>query len=142
MRIMLDLSGAGITDREKKFDFPFWQLRTPLTQHRLTGRPYGLDNGCFSRFPRKTWLKMIDEAKKTPPVFATLPDVVGDARRTLELFFQFKDLTTGIPRALVLQDGIGEHSIPWDDISAVFVGGPRKSSTNGFTLVGSMIRPG
>ncbi len=123
MKIMLDLSGAMISDREKKFDMPFWQLRTPLTGNALTGRRYGLDNGCFTEFREKTWRRMVEEARHTPPVFVSLPDVVGDARRTLELFEHFKDATVGVPRALVLQDGIGNFAVPWDDIAAVFVGG-------------------
>ena len=130
MKIMLDLSGPQISDRERKFDMAFWQLRTPLSRHRLTGRPYGLDNGCFTKFRHKTWLRMLDEAKKTPPLFAALPDVVGDARRTLELFDQFRDLTNCVPRALVLQDGIGDHAIPWDDLAAVFVGGSNSFKIN------------
>ena len=56
-------------------------------------------------------------------MFVCLPDIVGDARRTLDLFNVFKPLTAGLPRALVLQDGIGKFEIPWNDIDAVFVGG-------------------
>lgn len=123
MKIMLDLGPTMISDREKKFGIDFFQLRTPLSRNRLTGRPYGLDNGCFTKFRRATWMRMLDEAREVQPIFAALPDVVGDARRTLELFSQFEEITEGIPRALVLQDGIGNFSIPWDRIAAVFVGG-------------------
>ena len=60
-----------------------------------------------------------------------LLDIVGDARRTLDLFEAFRMHTNGTPPALVLQYGIGDHAIPWNDISAVFVGGsdPFKIST-------------
>ena len=123
MKIMLDGSGAKIAEQEAKFDFPLWQLRTPLTGNKLTGRPYGLDNGCFTTFNFKVWQRMIKEADATPAKFVCLPDIVGDARRTLELFDQFSEMTIGLPRALVLQDGIGNFSIPWDELSGVFVGG-------------------
>jgi len=56
-------------------------------------------------------------------VFVALPDIVGDARRTLELFQHFTYFTTGLPNALVLQDGIGDFPIPWGEVEAVFVGG-------------------
>lgn len=123
MKIMLDLSEAQICDREERFDMRFMQLRTPLTRNRLTERGYGLDNGCFTKFERKTWYRMVNEARSREPVFVTLPDVVGSARRTLELFEIFAADTIGLPRALVLQDGIGEFAIPWGELSAVFVGG-------------------
>ena len=123
MKIMLDVSGAKIAEQEVKFDMAFWQLRTPLTRNKLTGRPYGLDNGCFTKFDFKTWERMLKEARATPAKFVCLPDIVGDARRTLELFDQFSEMTIGLPRALVLQDGIGNFSIPWDELSGVFVGG-------------------
>ena len=123
MKIMLDVSGAKISEQEAKFDMAFWQLRTPLTRNKLTGRPYGLDNGCFTKFDFKTWERMLKEARATSAKFVCLPDIVGDARRTLELFDQFSEMTIGLPRALVLQDGIGNFDIPWNDFSAVFVGG-------------------
>jgi len=66
---------------------------------------------------------MLVEAEESRPVFVTLPDIVGDAVRTLDLFFAFEMTTSGLPRALVLQDGIGSYPIPWDKIDAVFVGG-------------------
>ena len=123
MRIMLDCSPDKINSYTDKYDYDFWQLRTPLTGYKLSGKPYGLDNGCFSRFPEKKWRKLLTEAEESTPVFVCLPDIVGDARRTLDLFNVFKPLTSGLPRALVLQDGIGDFEIPWNDIDAVFVGG-------------------
>ena len=123
MKIMLDSSPCQIAEYSERYGFDFWQLRTPLTRHRLSGKPYGLDNGCFSRFERKTWERMLGEAEEHRPVFVCLPDIVGDARRTLDLFDAFERQTNGLPRALVLQDGIGKWAIPWDQIEAVFVGG-------------------
>ena len=123
MKIMLDSSPRKIEEYSEKYNHDFWQLRTPLTRHKLSGKPYGLDNGCFSRFERKTWERMVIEAEEHRPVFVCLPDIVGDSRRTLDLFEVFRRQTNGLPRALVLQDGIGQHAIPWDYIDAIFVGG-------------------
>ena len=131
MKIMLDLSPRQIAEYSEKYDYDFWQLRTPLTNYRLSGKPYGLDNGCFNRFNRKAWERLLREAEENRPIFVCLPDMVGDARRTLDLFDVFDYQCNGLPKALVLQDGIGNHAIPWDKIEAVFVGGsdPFKIST-------------
>lgn len=123
MKILLDSSPRKIAEYTERYGYEFWQLRTPLTRNALGGVPYGLDNGCFARFERETWLKQVDEARKVRPLFVTLPDIVGDSRRTLDLFDHFYDHTRGVPRALVLQDGIGQHAIPWAQLDAVFVGG-------------------
>lgn len=123
MRILIDQSPEMITDKSAKFNYGLWQLRTPLTAYALSGREYGLDNGCFSKFEEKTWRRMLLDAYEDKPIFVCLPDIVGDARRTLELFSHFEEATKGLPRALVLQDGIGNFSIPWDKLEAVFVGG-------------------
>ena len=69
------------------------------------------------------WERQLIEAKTNKPVFVCLPDVVGDARRTLELFELFEHKTVGLKRALVLQDNIGEFNIPWNKLDALFVGG-------------------
>lgn len=127
MKIMLDLSPARIAELSKKYDYEFWQLRTPLTKSRLAGVPYGLDNGCFKRFHRDTWLRLVAEARlnrETSDIkFVCLPDIVGDAARTLDLFEHFITDTAGLPRALVLQDGIENFRINWAYLDAVFIGG-------------------
>lgn len=124
MNIMLDCSPAKIMTYRARFGMDFLQLRTPLTKYaRAPGIAYGLDNGCFERFERAVWERMLDEAETDRPIFVTMPDIVGDAARTIELFDVFKLRTNGLPRALVLQDGIERVRIPWDDLDAVFVGG-------------------
>jgi hypothetical protein len=123
MKIMLDCSPKKIHAYRERYGVDLWQLRTPLTRYSLSGLPYGLDNGCFKRFDQKTWERLLNEAEDSVPKFVCLPDIVGDAVRTLDLFDVFESKTNGLPRALVLQDGIGNHRIPWDKIAAVFVGG-------------------
>lgn len=121
--IMLDCSKRKIEELTEKHQYEFWQLRTPLTAYGLAGVPYGLDNGCFSGDIPKAWDRLLEEAKKAPPLWACSPDVVGSARRTLELWPRFARKMNGIPRALVLQDGIGEFDIPWGEVACVFIGG-------------------
>ena len=121
---MLDCSPAKILQYRERYGVDLWQLRTPLTGYaRASGIPYGLDNGCFARFERSTWERLLEEADKDRPVFCCLPDIVGDAQRTAELFDHFYSRTQELPRALVLQDGIERVRIPWDSLAAVFVGG-------------------
>lgn len=127
VRVMLDLSPSAIDERSAKHGVTFWQLRTPLTAYRIHGGvPYALDNGCFGGRLPASWPRMIAEAKKHKPLWATSPDVFGSARRTLELWPRFARQMNGIPRALVLQDGIGDFDIPWDEVTCVFIGGSDK----------------
>jgi len=137
MKIMLDCSPKKIMEYRIRYGHDFWQLRTPLTRYKLAGVPYGLDNGCFTKFDEKTWLKLIKEAidnKQTSKcMFVTMPDVVGDARRTKELFnaylYKVPELYQ-LPRCLVLQDGIGDVDIDWKYTASVFVGGSDKFKTS------------
>ena len=125
MRILLDQSPSEIARYQSIYGADLiWQLRTPLTRYRIAeGTPYGLDNGAFSRFDEKTWRRLLIDAHEIKPIFVCLPDIVGSARRTLELFRYYKPATNGLPRALVLQDGIGDFDLPWWDFDAVFIGG-------------------
>lgn len=129
MKILLDCSPAKIIEYRQRYGAEIWQLRTPLTKYaRTPGVPWALDNGCFKAFYRETWERMLDEADDAEtvfprPIFVTLPDIVGNAQRTAELFEAFRMRTQELPRALVLQDGIENVRIPWADIVAVFIGG-------------------
>jgi hypothetical protein len=124
--ILLDQSPAGIADRADRFAFSPGQLRTPLTGYkRVRGIPYAIDNGCFGGSLPARWRTIVAEAKRDPekPLWVASPDVVGSARRTLELWPYFARELNGLPRALVLQDGIGDFEIPWHEIACVFIGG-------------------
>jgi hypothetical protein len=124
MKILLDKSPDVIRRKRRELDFDFWQLRTPLTRYKIEGvKPYGLDNGCFSGQLPKCWDRLIEEARDVRPLFVAVPDIVGSARRTLDLFEMLSPSLQPLPLALVLQDDIGNHAIPWDRVSAVFVGG-------------------
>jgi hypothetical protein len=72
-----------------------------------------------------SWLGNFTAEERDPCLFAVAPDVVGDAKATMEMsrpyFAKVREL--GYPVALVLQDGQEGVPIPWDEIDAVFVGG-------------------
>jgi hypothetical protein len=103
------------------------QLLTPLTRFSLQypALPWAIDNGAFSRFDEKSFLSLLqrEEHWKANCLFVAAPDVVGSARRTLEVFAHWKGRLAAWPIALVCQDGQQDHEIPWDDIAAVFIGG-------------------
>lgn len=101
------------------------QLQTPLTNYQNWGGVWAADNGAFSGFDMAAWQSML--ARKTPHrdacLFVALPDVVGAARRTLEVFARVRQFADGWPLALVGQDGLETLDVPWDDFDALFVGG-------------------
>ncbi len=103
------------------------QLLTPLTRYRLREpeRPWAIDNGAFAQFGATAFLALLkrEEHHRDRCLFVTAPDVVGSARRTLEVFEHWKPRLAGWKLALACQDGQEHLPIPWDDIDAVFIGG-------------------
>lgn len=88
------------------------------------------DNGCFGKgFPGEdawfAWLESFTDEERARCLFATAPDVVGDADATLERSAPWlaRVRSLGFPVAFVLQDGIEHLGVPWGDIDAVFIGG-------------------
>lgn len=89
------------------------------------------DSGCFGAgFPGEDqWFRWLHgrctryHAKDCE--FATAPDVVGDAKATLERSApwlpRIRDL--GLPAALVAQDGLTVVSTPWSEFDVLFIGG-------------------
>lgn len=58
-------------------------------------------------------------------LFVAVPDVVADWGATLVEYERWHGVVAefGFPRALVIQDGADEASVPWDDCEALFIGG-------------------
>ena len=112
---------------ESELGCPVGQLLTPLTRYRIKDpeRPWAIDNGAFSRFEERAFFSLLDREShhKENCLFVTVPDVVGSARRTLEVFERWKKRLMGWKLALACQDGQEHLTIPWDDIDAVFIGG-------------------
>lgn len=96
------------------------------------GQPWAADTGCFTQ-PQSystggylIWLNELavdDHAERC--LFATAPDVVGDAEATLlrsrPVLPYIRDV--GYPAALVAQDGLTLDMLPWDEFDALFIGG-------------------
>lgn len=106
---------------------PVGQLLTPLTRYTLRDpdAPWGIDNGCFAGFEADPFNALLarEAHHKAKCLFVTVPDVVGSARRTLEVFEHWAPQLEGWNLALACQDGQENLPIPWDLIAAVFIGG-------------------
>lgn len=129
---MLD-TNHDLDECAEQLGHPTEQLFTPLTRYRNRhhDRMFAIDNGAFSRFNRKAFEALLEREKERKHLcrFVSVPDVVGSARRTLEVFDYWYPLLNQWPLALVAQDGQGDLPIAWDQIAAVFIGG-----TNAFKL--------
>lgn len=129
MIIMLDTAN-DLDMCGTELNFPTEQLFTPLTRYRNrhTDRHFAIDNGSFSRFHRKAFEALLKRElpQKELCRFVAVPDVVGSARRTLEVFDYWHPLLNQWPLALVAQDGQEDLPIPWEFIDAIFIGGSTK----------------
>lgn len=126
MIVLLD-NGQDLDECAAELGCEVGQLLTPLTRYRLRNpsRPWAMDNGGYSGvdIPAFRALLARERVHREQCLFVAAPDVVGSARRTLEVFRRWKPQLEGWKVALVCQDGQEDLEIPWDDISAVFIGG-------------------
>lgn len=94
---------------------------------------WAADNGCFSptgkAFDADAWFAWLTELSElglaSSCLFATAPDIVGDAAGTLARSEQWlpRIRQLGFPVALVAQDGLESLSVPWADFDVLFLGG-------------------
>jgi hypothetical protein len=140
MKFLIDKSANDIlAKRTKHPDYIAGQLLTPLTRFSNGGGTFAIDNGAFSGFDSKAFRSLLqrEEPNKPACLFVTIPDVVGNARRTLEIWRTRARFAQHWPAAFVAQDGIEDMEIPWDDMAAVFIGGrdPWKDSQAALDIV-------
>ena len=91
---------------------------------------WAADNGCFTQgddFNPDAWLAWLSNHEEIQGrcLFAVLPDVVQDARATLERSALWRDALQerGWKRAFVAQDGQESLPVPWEHFECLFVGG-------------------
>jgi hypothetical protein len=103
------------------------QLITPLTAflRQYLTRKFCIDNGAFGGFDPGAFRGLLARENHARHLcrFVVVPDVVGDAQRTMEVFDHWKYQLAGWPLALAAQDGIEHMTIPWQQIEAIFIGG-------------------
>lgn len=145
---MIYLSGSVHPQLTKRDDtgfmltFPF--VRESPRRGSLDGTLWAADTGCFTRpeaFDTDKYIEWLVKRKQFASMclFATAPDVVGDAVLTLErsvpVFSMIRE--AGFKAALVGQDGLEDLDIPWDDFDCLFIGGTTewKLSEPAYSLV-------
>lgn len=89
---------------------------------------FAADNGCFvqaDKYSDDGFLAWLDQLDREACLFATAPDVVGDAvgtrKRAYRMLPRIREL--GFKAAFVVQDGETVDQIRWDEMDAIFVGG-------------------
>lgn len=106
-------------------DFVAGQLIVPASTRRNWGGVYAMDNSAFISFDKAKFLRLQAnmEIHFDKCLFVTCPDIVGDARRTMEIWKRRKQFANGFKLTLVAQDGLEDMDIPWDETDAIFIGG-------------------
>lgn len=125
MTFLIDQQDSRIVELTERHPFVGGQLLTPLSRYLPWAGTFAVDNGAWSSCDVPALKRMVENL--TPHrercLWVAVPDVVGSARRTLEVFDQLSFSFHGWPLALVCQDGQEDLPIPWDRIAAVFIGG-------------------
>lgn len=110
---------------------------------------WAADNGCFGKYVGDVkWLAWLEKhsAHSGSCLFATAPDVVGDAQATLDRSRPFLPVIRrmGYKAALVAQDGLECLDVPWDEFDVLFIGGSTewKLSPAAFGLLAEAKRRG
>lgn len=144
---MLYLTSAStLAVRELQQEGVIGKMVTPLSRSArasVKGLRWGIDNGCFlqgDRFDAGGYLRWLDKLPRDGCLFATAPDVVGNAEATLA---RSRDVLTvirslGYPAAMVAQDGLERMTVPWETFDALFIGGTTdwKLSEASYALIG------
>ena len=84
----------------------------------------GVDNGAYTNFDEPQYLAMLHRfTREAYPVrWVTAPDVVCDAKATLDLFNAWSP-RIHFPKAFVGQNGAECLELPWNDFDCFFIGG-------------------
>ncbi len=123
-------TASGVRVREAMRTGQLGQIITPASGNRvIPGADWCADNAAFTgAYPGDekylAWLSA-RAAHADRCAFATAPDVVADAAATLarSLPMLGRIRAVGYPAALVAQDGLEHHRIPWDSFDVLFLGG-------------------
>ena len=99
------------------------------------GYLWAADNDAFNNFQPKMYTNMLNNLEGTAGcLFVTIPDVVGDAAATTEMFWEWLPelRSRKLPVAYVAQDGLEPFDgPPWDEIDALFIGGSTEYKLGG-----------
>lgn len=128
LKILID---TRETDKKINSNVICGQLLTPLTRYQnwavKRNQKFAIDNGAFSKFNASGFKSLLERerANQSQCLFVAIPDIVGNARRTLEVWKMRNSFAAGWPMALVAQNGIEDLDIPWQEMKCLFLGGGR-----------------
>jgi hypothetical protein len=89
-----------------------------------TGYQWALDNYCYMDYNPTEIRKALLKYENVPNnLFAVVPDVVGNAVSTTELWHEWIGEFSAYTPAYVIQDGIEAVDIPFGQMGALFIGG-------------------
>jgi hypothetical protein len=89
---------------------------------------FAADNGCFvqaDKYSNDGFLAWLDKLDRDACLFATAPDVVGDAVATKDRAYPMlpRIQKLGFKAAYVCQDGELPNTVEWSKLNAIFIGG-------------------
>jgi len=106
------------------------QLIGPGGWRNPRGLPFACDNGRFSCWSKgkgwdeKAFWSLLVKAEPLSPLWVVVPDEVGDAVRTFDLWQEWSPKLDCFTRALAVQDGMTPASVrKHTDPAVIFVGG-------------------
>ncbi len=131
MRLLVSGTTRTIARLASRWPGRLGHLLTPASGNSVVtaqqhGLPWAADNGAFSGFDPRRFRRFLRRLAGHPGcLFVVCPDVVLDARATLNLFGEWclEVRASGQPVAFVGQDGAEDGDLPWSDLDAWFVGG-------------------
>ena len=126
MKFLIDTNPKQVIKLQEEYpDFVAGQLIQPMHTRSNWGGVFGLDNAAFTGFNRLKFASLQDRSTphKERCLFATCPDVVGNMRRTLEIWKHRDQFQNGFQLSLVLQNGAENFDIPWNETQSIFIGG-------------------
>jgi hypothetical protein len=138
--VKLYVSGASTTMRRLAPHPHLGHLLTPHNGNRIesllaTGLEIAIDNAAFSNWSAEAFVALLTRlrshalAHRYRFAWCAAPDVVSDARATLQRFWKWAGVIgwAGLPIAFVAQDGCEPLcGVPWGDIRCLFIGGSTK----------------
>lgn len=109
-------------------DTPLQRKPTQVNAAHDAGVAWCADNGCFTdKWDEHAWWEFLETNahRAATCLFATAPDVVGDAEATRRRASPWlpKIRALGYKAAYVFQNGADQHPIDWDAFDVVFLGG-------------------
>lgn len=124
---MIILINGGPRLNRFGYDQFLGRLVSPRSGNRIQpGETWAADNDAYGAWDEQRFLAMLKRIEGIPEcLFVAAPDIVADARATMDRFWnwRYEIVGRGLPIALVAQDGLEDMEIEWIAFDALFIGG-------------------